>query len=248
MDRVSSNTVNAFQIKRQAHAVSRRDASLPSDNWNPFRHVWTRSHQRSQTWDPEAQRGNRATDVDEAGTSPIEHVRTAPAGSHVDLSNAERTSKEQDGDGYKPERTESSGDTVVPSQGTAEASGYDDAANSLRNRRTDRDHSMANGEQEQETEKPKKEHRLFRSIEPKEPFTFANQIQRTFLNSWINVLLIAAPVGIILGAIPNMNKYAIFVVNFVAIIPLAAMLSFATEEIALRTGETLGGLLNASFG
>jgi Ca2+:H+ antiporter len=30
--------------------------------------------------------------------------------------------------------------------------------------------------------------------------------------------------------------------------PLAAMLSYATEEIALRTGETLGGLLNATFG
>ncbi|KAF3925876.1 hypothetical protein ABW20_dc0104266 [Dactylellina cionopaga] len=36
--------------------------------------------------------------------------------------------------------------------------------------------------------------------------------------------------------------------NFLAIIPLAGTLSFATEEIALRTGETLGGLLNASFG
>lgn len=37
-------------------------------------------------------------------------------------------------------------------------------------------------------------------------------------------------------------------VNFIAIIPLAGMLSYATEEIALRTGEVLGGLLNASFG
>ncbi|KAF3217408.1 hypothetical protein TWF192_010860 [Orbilia oligospora] len=36
--------------------------------------------------------------------------------------------------------------------------------------------------------------------------------------------------------------------NFLAIIPLAGTLSFGTEEIALRTGETLGGLLNASFG
>jgi len=26
------------------------------------------------------------------------------------------------------------------------------------------------------------------------------------------------------------------------------MLSYATEEIALRVGETLGGLLNATFG
>lgn len=41
---------------------------------------------------------------------------------------------------------------------------------------------------------------------------------------------------------------AIFVVNFVAIIPLAGTLSYATEEIALRTGEVLGGLLNATFG
>jgi len=38
------------------------------------------------------------------------------------------------------------------------------------------------------------------------------------------------------------------VVNFIAIIPLAALLSYATEEIALRIGETLGGLMNATFG
>ncbi|KAF3768045.1 Calcium/proton exchanger, partial [Cryphonectria parasitica EP155] len=103
-------------------------------------------------------------------------------------------------------------------------------------------------QEETDDKPPKKSHRLFKNVQPKEPFTVANQLQRTLLNSWINVLLVAAPVGIALGVIPNMNQYAIFVVNFVAIIPLAAMLSFATEEIALRTGETLGGLLNASFG
>ncbi|KAJ5783596.1 uncharacterized protein N7518_009273 [Penicillium psychrosexuale] len=78
-------------------------------------------------------------------------------------------------------------------------------------------------------------------------YTFASQIRATLLNSWVNVLLIAAPVGIILYAV-KANSIAVFVVNFIAIIPLAAMLSFATEEIALRTGETIGGLLNASFG
>ncbi|KAL2866442.1 hydrogen/calcium exchanger domain-containing protein [Aspergillus lucknowensis] len=46
----------------------------------------------------------------------------------------------------------------------------------------------------------------------------------------------------------HVDPVAIFVVNFIAIIPLAAMLSYATEEIALRTGETIGGLLNATFG
>lgn len=39
-----------------------------------------------------------------------------------------------------------------------------------------------------------------------------------------------------------------FSLNFIAIIPLAAVLSFATEEISTPLGETLGGLLNATFG
>lgn len=67
------------------------------------------------------------------------------------------------------------------------------------------------------------------------------------MNSWINVLLVAVPVGIALK-FAGVSAIIVFVVNFIAIIPLAAMLSYATEEIALRTGETIGGLLNATFG
>ncbi|KAJ5987835.1 hypothetical protein N7481_003045 [Penicillium waksmanii] len=78
-------------------------------------------------------------------------------------------------------------------------------------------------------------------------FTVASQLRATILNSWINVLIFAAPAGIALYCV-DANPIAIFVVNFIAIIPLAAMLSYATEEIAMRTGETIGGLLNASFG
>lgn len=78
-------------------------------------------------------------------------------------------------------------------------------------------------------------------------FTFKNQFRAAFLSSWINILLLVAPVGIILEA-THQNPIAVFVVNFIAIIPLAALLSYATEEIALRVGETLGGLLNATFG
>lgn len=32
------------------------------------------------------------------------------------------------------------------------------------------------------------------------------------------------------------------------IIPLAKLLGFATEELAIRVGETLGGLMNATLG
>ncbi|KEF54017.1 Ca2+:H+ antiporter [Exophiala aquamarina CBS 119918] len=81
----------------------------------------------------------------------------------------------------------------------------------------------------------------------KKKFTARGQIRATLFNSWINVLLIASPVGIAVHY-AGVNDVAVFVINFIAIIPLAAMLSYATEEIALRTGEVIGGLLNASFG
>lgn len=84
-------------------------------------------------------------------------------------------------------------------------------------------------------------------------FTFWSQVRYSIFNSWINVLLFCAPIGIALGAVNSkapdtINPIAVFVINFIAIIPLAGTLSYATEEIALRTGETIGGLLNATFG
>ncbi|CAG9990976.1 unnamed protein product [Clonostachys byssicola] len=87
-----------------------------------------------------------------------------------------------------------------------------------------------------------------KSLGKHQPFTAANQIQRTLLSSWINILLLAAPVGIAINYVSSISRVAVFVVNFIAIIPLAAMLGFATEEIALRTGEVWGGLINATFG
>lgn len=44
------------------------------------------------------------------------------------------------------------------------------------------------------------------------------------------------------------NNIAVFVTAFLAIVPLAQLLSYGTEEIALRVGQTLGGLINASLG
>src|SRR5262245_39583626 len=39
-----------------------------------------------------------------------------------------------------------------------------------------------------------------------------------------------------------------FVLSVLAIVPLAALLSHATESVAVKTGDTIGGLLNASLG
>jgi Ca2+:H+ antiporter len=147
-----------------------------------------------------------------------------------------------------------SGDTIPEQQSVENEAG-------LRNRRPNEGEGLAaaensnaydDGEKSQKMRRTKsaesKGNRFFKNVQPKTPFTVANQLQRTLLNSWINVLLVAAPVGIAIANVHSINRIAVFVVNFIAIVPLAAMLSFATEEIALRTGETLGGLLNATFG
>ena len=83
----------------------------------------------------------------------------------------------------------------------------------------------------------------------KRKIPFQQQMKTVLFPKWltINWLLIAAPVGIGLH-FSSVNPLAIFIINFIAIIPLAGILSFATEEIAIRVGEVLGGLLNASFG
>ncbi|KAL2187505.1 Calcium/proton exchanger [Thermothelomyces heterothallicus CBS 203.75] len=74
-----------------------------------------------------------------------------------------------------------------------------------------------------------------------------NVTKITLFSSWINLLLIFVPLGIVAGELKWSAPW-VFTLNFFAIIPLAAVLSFATEEIAGRLGETLGGLVNATFG
>jgi hypothetical protein len=65
--------------------------------------------------------------------------------------------------------------------------------------------------------------------------------------SRINFLLVFVPIGIALHEVKSVDRVTIFVLNFLAIVPLAAILSFATEELALCVGEALGRLMNASF-
>ena len=46
----------------------------------------------------------------------------------------------------------------------------------------------------------------------------------------------------------ELNALIVFAVSAIAIIPLAMWLSTATEEVAVVTGPSIGGLLNAVFG
>ncbi|KAF9546768.1 hypothetical protein EC957_009373 [Mortierella hygrophila] len=79
------------------------------------------------------------------------------------------------------------------------------------------------------------------------PLTIFQCLKLVLLSSKINILLIFIPFGIASGHV-GWSDVLVFVLNFIAIIPLAKLLGFITEEVSLRLGENLGALLNASFG
>ena len=113
-------------------------------------------------------------------------------------------------------------------------------------------HTQVDDDQTSKGTQPEREIHDLASTESSESikhksFTWGNQLKATLFRSWINVLLFAAPIGVGFHY-ADFSPKAVFVVNFLAIIPLAALLSQATEEIALRIGEIYGGLLNATFG
>jgi hypothetical protein len=71
---------------------------------------------------------------------------------------------------------------------------------------------------------------------------------RPFLSSSpILLLLFFVPIGI-LGGHNGWNPTFVFSMNMLAILPLAMLLSNATEELAAEAGEVVGALLNATFG
>ncbi|KAK0964748.1 hypothetical protein LTR91_018296 [Friedmanniomyces endolithicus] len=76
---------------------------------------------------------------------------------------------------------------------------------------------------------------------------FLQHTKKAIFRSWINLLLVFVPIGIIAEAL-NLNASLVFAMNAIAIVPLAGLLSFATECVAARMGDTLGALLNVSFG
>ncbi|KAJ5120272.1 uncharacterized protein N7515_009660 [Penicillium bovifimosum] len=72
-------------------------------------------------------------------------------------------------------------------------------------------------------------------------------VKSTLGCSYTNLLLPFVFLGIIAGR-QGWNDSIAFAFNFLAIFPLAALLSFATEELAKSVGKTVGGLINATFG
>ena len=61
------------------------------------------------------------------------------------------------------------------------------------------------------------------------------------------MLLVFVPLGVA-SHVAHLNPNIVFAMNAVAVIPLAGLLTYATESVAHPLGDTLGALLNVSFG
>ena len=61
------------------------------------------------------------------------------------------------------------------------------------------------------------------------------------------MLLIFVPVGIAVKA-AGVSPTIVFAINAIAIVPLAGLLSHATESVASEMGDTIGALMNVTFG
>lgn len=65
--------------------------------------------------------------------------------------------------------------------------------------------------------------------------------------TWFNILLVFIPLSFISHSM-NWDAGLIFLFSFMAIVPLAKLLGEATDQLSIKLGQTMSGLLNASFG
>jgi len=70
----------------------------------------------------------------------------------------------------------------------------------------------------------------------------------TFLRTPINWLLIFVPITLVLERFEGAPAPLVFFSAGIAIVPIAALIVRATEQLATRTGDAIGSLLNATFG
>lgn len=77
--------------------------------------------------------------------------------------------------------------------------------------------------------------------------TFMDSAKAMAFTGQLNLLLFTTPFAIISYA-AEWDDSATFILSLIALAPLAERLGYVTEQLAMHTNETVGGLLNATFG
>lgn len=236
------------QIKRQA-----RKEAWYGDSYNPFGKGPKRSSTLpNQPGDIETGNGGMFTGAANEDVTPLSAVQTEPPHSK---NYSETTNGDSVRRGSKENEYEMTTATATNTSKPREADSEETVVDATRSRPRSNEEKARRRfvgkffkknkkESSEDSDDAPKKRPWYKGKElyHKEPFTLRNQIQRTILSSWVNLLLIAAPVGIALNY-AGVDGKIVFTVNFIAIIPLAGLLSFATEEIALHLGESLGSTL-----
>ena len=75
-----------------------------------------------------------------------------------------------------------------------------------------------------------------------------NQLLTEIQRNKLLWLLVFVPVVFAVEQLTHDAHTLLFVLSVLAIVPLAALLSHATESVAAKTGDAVGGLLNATLG
>ncbi len=86
------------------------------------------------------------------------------------------------------------------------------------------------------------------SAEPSPTAGLPPHLRKSATPRWRLVMLGAVPVSIVLGYVLHAPAVWIFLTACLGVLPLAGYMGEATEHLAHRTGPTVGGLLNATFG
>ena len=76
---------------------------------------------------------------------------------------------------------------------------------------------------------------------------FADTVRPMAFDGPLNILLLCTPIALINYWAAGPDAVS-FIFSLLALAPMAERLGFVTEQLAMHTNETIGGLLNATFG
>ena len=234
-------------VRRKAHRTASHGGANGAMNYNPF----ARQRSREQAYDEENLTRTRSdgdhipTIQEQRGIESREAAKEFGAPQHHATDPASVTPYTTNGTSQYPEPStkvetdmtngvarDGSDSTVVDSQeGVNKRGKFKKLIRGKHEHENTDDETLANQTSEDLSVEERKKKALKRKIPIGQQFRFV------LFGAWINILLIFVPVGFAINY-AHINKPVVnFIINFIAIIPLAAMLSNATEELAIRVGD-----------
>ncbi|CAN9310571.1 unnamed protein product [Alternaria alternata] len=231
--------MNLDTVRRQAHRVASQHGGNGAANYNPFARQRSRDinldeenavyRTRSETHATPAIEEQRRLESREAGKEfgMPDHHNTEPSASSPTYGSASTTFPEST---TEKDLTSHLNAMLVP----PDELGYKGIFR--------KDHQDAENDEAEhpEADELSLEERKKKAFKRKIPV--GAQIKFVLFGAWINVLLVMVPVGFAVYY-ARLKPVPVFIINFIAIIPLAAMLSNATEELAIRLIVSVQALL-----